>query len=312
MSEKEPLVSVGIPTFNRPEALRNALEGIVGQTYKNLEIIVSDNGTPGNLTETVVQEFMREDSRISYFRQAENRGVFFNFQFVLDKATGEYFMWAADDDYRAPTFVATLVDLMRRNPECAISFCNFVEVTVTGGEAEGYPRHLALLQPFTSPHACIRLVRFYLQLEVYGKANLAYGLIRRSLLRDFNWVTFVDKHGEYGIDMLLIFALLLYGKLALSEESLYQCVVGNKKDTITSAPIPRSFGEKLAIPFIGLAKQQRYSWQYLLIAKGPVRFVLALFWPLKALDIFVRIFLVTEIKNAYNRVVRRLTRIELR
>lgn len=310
MSEKEPLVSVGIPTFNRPEALRNALEGIVGQTYKNLEIIVSDNATPNNLTDTVVHEFMRRDSRIRYFRQAENRGALFNFQFVLENATGEFFMWAADDDHRAPKFVKTLVDLMQRNPECAISFCDFVEVTETGVEAEGYPHHLQMLQSFTSCQAFIRLTRFYLQLEKKGKGNLIYGLVRRDALKNFNWSTFVSAHGEYGIDMLAVFSLLCQGRLAITEQRLYQVTVGNRKERTAIALVTVS--QKLAAQFTELAKLWSYSLRYLLIAKGPVRILLALFWPVKAMDIFVRIFLMTEVKNAYNRVLRRLTRIELR
>lgn len=94
----KPLVSVGIPTYNRPEGLRRTLECITGQTYKNLEIIISDNCSPGPETETVVREFMDRDNRIHYYRQEKNRGPDFNFKFVLEKATGEYFMWAADDD----------------------------------------------------------------------------------------------------------------------------------------------------------------------------------------------------------------------
>jgi glycosyltransferase involved in cell wall biosynthesis len=65
----QPFVSVGIPTYNRPEGLRRTLECITQQTYGNLEIIVSDNGSPGRETEVVVREFRDKDSRIQYFRQ---------------------------------------------------------------------------------------------------------------------------------------------------------------------------------------------------------------------------------------------------
>ena len=44
---RQPLVSVGIPTYNRPEGLRRTLECITKQTYKNLEIIVSNNCSSG-------------------------------------------------------------------------------------------------------------------------------------------------------------------------------------------------------------------------------------------------------------------------
>lgn len=307
MNDIQPLVSVGVPTYNRPEELRRALEGLITQTYRNLEIIVSDNATPNGLTDEIVHAFMQRDSRIKYFQQAENRGALFNFQFVMDKATGEYFMWAADDDYRAPTYVETLVEQMRRCPECALSFCDFVEVDENGVQVEGYPHHLPLLRPFTSRYGLIRLARFFFQLESKGKANLIYGLMRRESLRGFKWSEFVGKHGEYGVDMLFVFSLLCKGRLVLTDQRLYQCTVGNKKEYIATNPL--SFAQKLAIPFIGLVKQLRYSVQYLSIAKGLIGMAMIMFWPIKALDITVRIFLATEVKNLYKRVQRQIPRV---
>jgi FkbM family methyltransferase len=94
-----PLVSIGIPTYNRPEGLRRTLNRITNQTYKNLEIIVSDNCSPNKSTELLVKELMKTDYRIKYFKQERNMGVTFNFHFVLSKASANYFMWATDDDY---------------------------------------------------------------------------------------------------------------------------------------------------------------------------------------------------------------------
>lgn len=104
-----PLVSVGIPTFNRPEGLRRTLEAITRQTYPNLEIIVSDNASPDRRTEDVVAEFGRYDARIRFHRQARNLGASANFQFVLCEAKGRYFMWAADDDDWEPRFIERCV-----------------------------------------------------------------------------------------------------------------------------------------------------------------------------------------------------------
>lgn len=92
MKNRLPLVSVDILIYNRPEDLHRTLECITGQAYKNLEIIVSDNCSPGPETEAVARGFMAKDSRIQYFRQEKNRGPMFNSKFVLEKATGEYFM----------------------------------------------------------------------------------------------------------------------------------------------------------------------------------------------------------------------------
>lgn len=95
----EPLVTIGIPTYNRPDRLKKTLECITNQSYKNLEIIVSDNASPGTETRSIVEYFSQDDHRITYFRQDENKGACFNFMFVLKMATADYFMWAADDDH---------------------------------------------------------------------------------------------------------------------------------------------------------------------------------------------------------------------
>lgn len=122
LSTIEPLVSVGIPTYNRPDGLRRTLECITGQTYKNLEIIVSDNCSPGPDVEIVVREYMAKDKRIQYYRQGINNGAIFNFQFVLDKSTGEYFMWAADDDEWLPEFIAVNVQNIGDAGSCMTNY----------------------------------------------------------------------------------------------------------------------------------------------------------------------------------------------
>lgn len=302
-----PLVSIGVPTYNRPAELSRCLEGLIGQTYPNLEIVVSDNASHDASTEALVREFMQRDPRISYFRQTENRGALFNFQFVLDQANGEFFMWAGDDDYRAPNFVEVLLGLMHQHPDCVLSFCDFMEVDDAGNAVDGYPQHLPLLQPFASSGSLIRLCQYFFQLESKGKANLIYGLMRRATLRDFQWSAFVRAHGEYGVDMLFVFKLLCQGRLALTDQFLYRCAVGNKKEYLSAAP--RSLMQKVAMPFVVLAQQLHYSTQYLLIAKGWIRMVLILCWPIKAADIFIRIFLVTEARNFAKRVRRRFSKI---
>ena len=101
-----PLVTVGIPTYNRPAGLDRTLACISGQTYRNLEILVSDNCSTTPETEEVARAWQRRDSRIVYHRQPENIGLEANFKYLLEKARGEFFFWAADDDGWTPDFVA--------------------------------------------------------------------------------------------------------------------------------------------------------------------------------------------------------------
>lgn len=95
-----PLVSVGIPTYNRPEGLRCILQSVVRQQYPRMEIIVSDNASPGAVGQQVLN-VMAEfafDPRITFYRHSENVGAVENFRFVRRKAHGEFFIYASDDD----------------------------------------------------------------------------------------------------------------------------------------------------------------------------------------------------------------------
>lgn len=99
------LISIGIPTYNRAKGnLRKVIERALGQTYTNIEVIVSDNCSADNTPE-VVQSF--DDPRLRYFRQETNIGANNNFNYCLNQARGEYFLLFHDDDMIDPDFVET-------------------------------------------------------------------------------------------------------------------------------------------------------------------------------------------------------------
>lgn len=110
-----PLVSIGIPTYNRANSyLRCSLRSAVSQTYKNIEIIVSDNCSTDN-TESVVKEF--DDPRIRYYRQKENIGPVNNRNFCLEQSQGQYCLLLLDDDEIDDDFVSTCMDAVKDHCE---------------------------------------------------------------------------------------------------------------------------------------------------------------------------------------------------
>lgn len=273
----EPKVSIGMPTYNRPEELRRALKAVIGQTYPNLEIIVSDNASPGNEVEKIVHEFMLVDGRIRYYRQAANYGPEHNFQFVLDKATGHYFMWASDDDWREPGLVEELVEILTTHPNSPLAFCDFIAVLETGEPILYYPDFYSKMKQFTKGSTLLRRLLFFLQSGRGGKANLFYGLFRRQLLEDFSFDHFIRKSGLFGMDMLFVFWILGKGPLALSDKRLYRCTVGNKKYYRDRS------GDSWSINTIlkKSAEQINYAFRYLLIADRYERLFLAMLLPIK-------------------------------
>jgi len=117
----EPLVSIGMPCYNRLEQLRTAIESIRNQTYQNLEIIISNDASPNPEIYTMLDDFAAKDSRIKLFHQPADLGCYGNYYFVQQQATGKYFMYAQDDDTWEPECIESLVENMEAHPKQAVA-----------------------------------------------------------------------------------------------------------------------------------------------------------------------------------------------
>lgn len=257
-----PLVSIGIPTYRRPQELAECLRQILNQTYDNIEVIVSDNASEGSEVVDLLESVRRTDSRLCFFRQEQNIGPVENFQFVLDRAQGKYFMWCADDDWHAPEFVARMVALHEANPDLSLAFCNFTAIDPMGREVTRYGDFLPRLRMIAVASRRQRQWRFFIQDESHGKANMIYGLMRRDLLIDFDWVRFVGTYGWKGADNLFLFKILGMGVLDIVEERLYASRVENDKHYLASCS---RFGA-----IRDLFQWGRYFGQYARLAPRPL------------------------------------------
>lgn len=171
----QPLVSVGIPTFNRPAGLRRTLEQILAQTYRSLEVIVSDNASPDPEVERVGREFAAMDERVRYVRQPKNIGAIANFKGVLGDATGDYFMWASDDDEWSPLFVE---NCLRASVSGESVGCKFDTLFRFSGKRDSNPI------PFLDPgQGALSNVGNFLECM---QPSLIYGLHKRTELQFFN------------------------------------------------------------------------------------------------------------------------------
>lgn len=109
-----PRLSIGLPVFNGARFLPAALDSLLGQTFGDFELIVSDNASTDE-TQAIVEEYAQSDSRIVYVRQIRNHGAPRNFNYVVERATGEYFKWAAADDVCAPTLLQRCIDVLEQD-----------------------------------------------------------------------------------------------------------------------------------------------------------------------------------------------------
>ena len=227
---KLPLVSIGVPTFNRPAELKRVLSLLIQQTYRNIEIIVLDNCSTLPEVVKVAQEFTRQHPNVKYFRNAENYGVLKNAAELRKYASGEYFCWVSDDDWRAPEFIEILVAGLEKNKGIHFAFCDYHEVYEDGSRAQGYPRsHLKVFKPFQNNSRLIRTLNFYWQSGVLGKCNFLYSLFRKTAIDAVDMERLSGGFRHLNMDCLLAFTLLQAGPVAICGEVLCTLTCGNQK-----------------------------------------------------------------------------------
>lgn len=113
--ENSKLVSIGVPTFNGEVCVRRALDSLLAQTHKNIEIIVSDDASTDN-TFQICESYAKKFPQIRCVRQKTRGGCINNLYAVLREARGEYFMWAGQDDRLHLECVNTLVSALEARP----------------------------------------------------------------------------------------------------------------------------------------------------------------------------------------------------
>lgn len=197
----EPLVSVGIPTYNRPAGLRHTLECITGQTYRNLEIIVSDNCSPGLETEAVVREFMAKDPRVQCYRQEVNRGPTQNIEFVIGKSTGEYFMCAADDDSWKDIYIEKCLQEFFKHDSLVLCYSEAAKRSETSQQESILTSDITTVGMRKMSGIKKLLLNQYRNIEFYGlmKADVARSYKFKNFFGEDNtFVLFLALHGQIG------------------------------------------------------------------------------------------------------------------
>lgn len=116
----EPLVSVIIPTFKRPDTLDRAVNSVLNQTYSNIEVIVVDDNNPDTegrvLTETKMAQFDNEP-RVKYIKHPNNKNGSVARNTGAKEAFGEYLAFLDDDDEYIPVKIASQVKRLQELPE---------------------------------------------------------------------------------------------------------------------------------------------------------------------------------------------------
>jgi glycosyltransferase involved in cell wall biosynthesis len=127
----DPLVTIAMPTYQRPGFLRLALASACRQTYTNLQIVVRDNASSDD-TPDVVASF--SDRRIEFLQAPVNEGSWQNGNECVRHARGKYLLVLCDDDILGDNYVETLVGFMEKDPEIAASYGATTVIDAAGTE----------------------------------------------------------------------------------------------------------------------------------------------------------------------------------
>jgi len=121
----EKMVSIIIPAYNVGKYLDECLESVVNQTYKNIEIILINDGSTDN-TDILCLEWVKKDSRITYFSK-QNEGLGATRNKGLDHAKGKYVFFLDSDDWLALDAIEKLVKIAKKTDADVVA-ANYFEV----------------------------------------------------------------------------------------------------------------------------------------------------------------------------------------
>jgi len=220
----EESISIGMPVYNGEKFLRTRLNSILNQSFSDFELIISDN-TSTDDTSKICEEYAKTDKRIRYIRQQKNMGIIWNFNFVLQQAKNDYFVWAAVDDIWSQEFLENLVPILQNfsNVVCSASKANTHSTQaydIKDNSTDMFFRKLIWKLRHSLKHSTIITINGSYEHKVRtflkkSSMQTMYGLFRTETLRR-SMIT----QPFVGIDHAILLNVLKYGDISVNEKKL--------------------------------------------------------------------------------------------
>lgn len=170
-----PAVSIGMPAYNSSHWIAAAIESLLGQTFRDFELIISDNASSDS-TFDICRHYARADARIRLLRNPRNIGANRNYLAVLAAARGTYFKWASSNDVCDPAFIESSVRLLETDPSAVLACPRASLFQVDVSDAQPYPADFALTADSPADRLAMLLDRIRLN-------NAFNGVMRTEALR---------------------------------------------------------------------------------------------------------------------------------
>ncbi len=191
-----PLVSIVIPTFERPHYFRLALESVLAQTYRNLDIFITDNSHNTETADMMRRDFA-DDPRIHY-EHHPSYGLYENWACArrYDNKDAAYVNWLMDDDLFLPDKIEVMMDCFFAHPDLSLVTSYRECIDADGNKLPDIPANTPLTKEITKFSGEVMGRNILVSLKNFiGEPSTA--LIRKSFLRHGHDLGFSGKEGKY-------------------------------------------------------------------------------------------------------------------
>jgi len=211
LKNQEPLVTVGVPSYKRPDLLKDALNSLKDQTYKQIKILVGINGDKNDTEKyKTIRDNFKDDLNIEFHFHNKNIGSINNFLYLLNICNSKYFMWLADDDRISPNLIESSLSILDKNYD-TVTVMPLWELVHSENKKKIIPSF------FDQKSALKRIINYC---DVTDDAFF-YGLHRTSNLKKCSfskfWKPNSDLISEWGY--VFLFDLVLQGKILFNPDS---------------------------------------------------------------------------------------------
>jgi glycosyltransferase involved in cell wall biosynthesis len=206
--DHRPTVTVGLPVHDGERFVGRAIDSILAQTFTDLELVISDNGSSDSTPE-ILAAYAAADPRVRVVRHAVNRGAAWNYNFVLAAARGEFFKWIAHDDEYDPRHLEACLRVLRERADVVLCYSRTRQIDGSGAHLGDIDERVDVSDP--SPHQ-----RFRHTVSYEGGCYHVFGVMRTEVLRATGGI------GGFGeSDRVLLAELALHGEFAQVPDRLF-------------------------------------------------------------------------------------------
>jgi glycosyltransferase involved in cell wall biosynthesis len=275
-------LTIGLPTYNCENIIGNKIEELLKQSFKDYVLIISDNNSTDN-TGKICESMSKKDNRIVFFQQDKNKGPFWNFNFLLQKAQTNYFVMTTPDDILSKNFLESNINILEKCKELvgSIGECSLFNRIIDSNSHKFEINILKNSRKYQYVHPVKgelkEKIRFYLDFQM---GSQFYSIFRTKDIKFANFYRNKANYGMWQSDFAAILKILKRGNLHVDLESFFYKEVSTKSHSVIkymkifnfsiseilfskaifSVWFFKEFGTKLFLKNFGVLLGSNFSW----------------------------------------------------